>query len=190
MKCTTIGSIQKAILCFLQEALEEATDISVAALLSGMSSQALYKNLNALKRERAMRQIRRSLRQLKQKNIVEMKIRSGEPRVRLSPLPKEFRQRFELEELTLKRLPKWDGKWRIVVFDVPERHGKARRALSHKMEQIGAARLQDSVFVYPFPWRDEVEFVSEIFQVSPYVRYIEAVSIDGAERLQKYFGLS
>lgn len=190
MSNVATGSIQKAILEFLKEALEEVADISVAVLLSGMSSLALYKNLNALKRERAMRQVRRSLRHLRQRKLIEMKIRSGEPRVRLLPLSKEWQERFELEKLALGRLPKWDGKWRIVVFDIPERQGRARRALSHKMEKIGAVRLQDSVFVYPFPWRDEVEFVSEIFGVNPYVRYIEAVSIDGAEKLRKCFDLS
>lgn len=190
MKHVATGRFQKAILGFLKEALEDAADISVAMLLSGMSSRALYKNLRILREERAMQQMRRSLRHLQQRNLVEIKIRSGEPHIRLLPLPKEFWKRFDLERLTLKRQPKWDGAWRIVIFDIPEQHAQARRDLSRRIERIGAVRLQDSVFVYPFPWRDEIEFVSEIFQVGPYVRYIEAVSVDGTEKLQRYFGLS
>lgn len=185
-----IGSIQKAILGFLKESVEDAADISIAMLLSGMSSRALYKNLHILREERAMQQMRRSLRHLQQRNLVEIKIRSGEPHIRLLPLPEEFWRHFELERLTLKRQPKWDGKWRIIIFDIPEQHAQARRDLSRRVERVGALRLQDSVFVYPFPWRDEIEFMGEVFRVAPYVRYIEAVSIDGEEKLRQYFKLS
>ena len=33
--------------------------------------------------------------------------------------------------------PKWDGFWRIVIFDVPEKFKKARNALSKKIKDLG-----------------------------------------------------
>ena len=38
--------------------------------------------------------------------------------------------------------PKWDGFWRIVIFDVPEKFKKARNALSKKIKDLGLFPLQ------------------------------------------------
>ncbi len=41
---------------------------------------------------------------------------------------------------------KWDGKWRIVVFDIPEKHRKARNALRSKLKTWGFSPWQKSVW--------------------------------------------
>ena len=49
---------------------------------------------------------------------------------------------YRLDEIKIKRNKKWDGFWRVAAFDIPERHRKARMALSRKMKEIGLLSLQ------------------------------------------------
>src|SRR3989344_5098105 len=37
--------------------------------------------------------------------------------------------KFKLDEMEIKKPPRWDGEWRIVIFDIPEKLKKAREAL-------------------------------------------------------------
>ena len=41
---------------------------------------------------------------------------------------------------------KWDGKWRLVIFDVPEKRRKARDLLRSKLKQWGFTIFQQSVW--------------------------------------------
>lgn len=42
---------------------------------------------------------------------------------------------------------KWDGKWRIVIWDVPEKRRVARDLLRYKLKWLGFKQLQKSVWV-------------------------------------------
>jgi CRISPR-associated endonuclease Cas2 len=54
------------------------------------------------------------------------------------------------EDYEIPRNKKWDGKWHIFMFDVPETHRKLRHELSYKVKDLGMKKLQNSVFVYPY----------------------------------------
>lgn len=41
----------------------------------------------------------------------------------------------------------WDGKWRIVIFDVPEDHRKLRNALRYRLKEWQFQQLQKSVWI-------------------------------------------
>src|SRR3989344_4422884 len=45
----------------------------------------------------------------------------------------------------------WDGKWRIVIFDIREKRRSTRSRLRLLLSSVGFLRLQDSVWVYPYP---------------------------------------
>ena len=96
---------------------------------------------------------------------------------------------FDIEEMNIKPSARWDGYWRIVIFDIPEKFKKARNALSKKIKDLGLFPLQKSVFVYPFDCRDEINFVSEFFGVGKFTQYIVAKEIDSENFLKQHFGL-
>ena len=96
---------------------------------------------------------------------------------------------FDIEEMKINIPPKWDGCWRIVIFDIPEKFKKARNALSKKIKDLGMFPLQKSVFVYPFECRDEINFISEFFRVGKFTQYIVAKEIDSENFLKQHFGL-
>jgi len=86
--------------------------------------------------------------------------------------------KYNLDALEIKKPGKWDGLWRIVIFDIPEDLKQGRNALASKLKQLGFYPLQKSVFIYPYNCKNEVDFIVEVFNLRPYVRFILAKEID------------
>lgn len=82
-----------------------------------------------------------------------------------------------------------DGKWRIVVFDIPEKKRHGRDALREKLCELGFYELQKSVLVFPYPCQDELDFLIEYFGLRRYVRVGILETIDNELHLKKYFQL-
>ena len=97
--------------------------------------------------------------------------------------------KFKLDEMKIKIPSKWDGEWRIVIFDIPERFKKAREALRNKLEDLEFIKLQESVFVFPYECEDEIDFIVEVFQIRPFVRFVKAKSFTNEEQLKIKFGV-
>ena len=135
------------------------------------------------KKERIMRAIKR----LKKNRLVAMYEKNGELFIELTISGKKRLLNYQLENLVLQKPSKWDGKWRIVIFDIPEKHKKAREALRHNLHRLGFYPLQRSVFAYPYSCKDEIDFVSEFFAVGNFVNYFEANYFDDDSKLKLHF---
>ena len=84
----------------------------------------------------------------------------------------------------------WDGKWRLVSFDIPEKLRWGRDALRRKIKELGFYELQKSVFIFPYECKDEIYFIIEFFGLRKYVRYGVLESIDNDLSIKKVFDLS
>lgn len=97
--------------------------------------------------------------------------------------------KYDLEKIEIKKPSRWDGLWRIIMFDIPENKKIARNALGFKLRKLGFYPLQKSVYAHPFDCKDEIDFIAEIFEVKPYVRFVLAKDIDIGLKLKKCFKL-
>jgi len=97
--------------------------------------------------------------------------------------------KFKLDEMEIRKPVKWDGEWRVVIFDIPEKFKKAREALRIKLKELGFLELQKSVFVLPYECEDEINFIMEVFLIRPFVRFVRAKSFTNEEQLKIRFGL-
>ena len=97
--------------------------------------------------------------------------------------------KFKLDEMEIKKPVKWDGEWRVVIFDIPERFKKAREALRMKLKDLGFLELQKSVLVLPYECEDEIDFIVEVFLIRPFVRFVRVKSFTNEEQLKIKFGL-
>lgn len=108
-------------------------------------------------------------------------------------LSEEGRQRaltYKLDEMRITIPKQWDGKWRIIIFDVPESKKKIRDALRFQLRRLGLKELQKSVFIHPYPCDDEIDFIIEFYQARPYVRKIVAESVDTAKHWRQKFNIT
>lgn len=95
---------------------------------------------------------------------------------------------LQIDSLKIKRPKKWDGKWRIVIFDISQLKKIYREALRGKLKELGFYPLQKSVWVYPFDCCDEIEVLKEFFGLSKEeIRLIVAESIGDDSKLRKIF---
>lgn len=97
---------------------------------------------------------------------------------------------YQLDNMKLKIPKKWDKKWRVITFDIPEKYKKVRDIFRTRLTQMGLFRLQDSVYVSPYSCFSEVEFLRELYGVSFTVRYLVVVEIDDDRLLKEYFELN
>lgn len=135
-------------------------------------------------------QFNQSLSYLKKQRIVGVSQGRGGREITLT---KRGRQRFYIhlvENIAIPKPKKWDGQWRIVIFDVLEKFKVGREALREKLYNLGFRQIQKSIFVFPYPCEKEVNFVREIFGLSNQVRLIQASHFEGEEEVKEYFNLS
>lgn len=97
--------------------------------------------------------------------------------------------KFKIDEMEIKKPPKWDGQWRVVIFDIPEKFKKAREALRKKLKDLGFIKLQESVFVFPYECEDEINFIVEVFLIRPFVRFMKVKSFTNEEQIRLKFNL-
>lgn len=96
---------------------------------------------------------------------------------------------YNIDNIEIKKPNKWDGFWRIVIFDIPERKKKTRDAFVFKIKSIGMISIQKSVLVCPYDCKNEIDFIIELMGIKPYVRFVVAKDIDIALDLKRKFGM-
>lgn len=96
-----------------------------------------------------------------------------------------------LSDSTRKLLGKarWDKKWRIVTFDVPERHAHLRRKVRSVLQRAGFAQLQKSVWIFPHDCEELAQLIREESRLSPHILYGVLERIDNENALKKLFDL-
>lgn len=101
------------------------------------------------------------------------------------------RQVFQrtLRELKIALQEKWDGIWRIVVFDIPEKDKWAREGIRERLKRMGFYQLQKSTFVFPYPCREEVAFLGGLYGAQDYLRFIESNSVNFDDDMKEFFSL-
>lgn len=84
---------------------------------------------------------------------------------------------------------KWDGKFRVISFDIPEDAKHKRHELRKLLKQKGFYKLQASVFIHCYPLnREAVEYL-KLKGLDAFIRIMRVDKIDDDHDLRKYFGL-
>ncbi len=96
---------------------------------------------------------------------------------------------WELQDYKFKRPNKWDKKWRVVIFDIPEKKRRMRDQIRDLFMSAGLYRLQDSVWVYPYDCEDIVGLLKTDLGVGRDLLYMIVDEIENDKRLRENFGL-
>ena len=126
---------------------------------------------------------------MKKQKLVKMYYKNGEEVIEITKKGRKRLLKYEFDEMKIKIPKRWDGLWRIVIFDIPEKRKKARNAINLKLKDLGFHPIQKSTFIFPHECRNEIEFVAEHFFARKYINYIVAKEVDNSEKLKKIFKL-
>jgi hypothetical protein len=172
-----LGSIECEILDNLN-----ASDMFVGFLCSAMSTRTMYKVASARARKRY--QTRLALGRLISQGYVHQ---SGDSlSISLSGKALHAKTAIVRERLLKK---KWDGKWRAVIFDIPEKLSSIRGEVRVLLKRAGFVRLQQSVWVFPHECQDLSDLIKRDKRIARYVLYGVFESITDDAELRRSFGL-
>ena len=96
---------------------------------------------------------------------------------------------YNLDSIKIQKPGRWDRLWRLVIFDIPEEERRGRNALAAKLKELGFYPLQKSVFIHPYECKNEIDFIVEIFNLRPYVRFFIVKETDIEPDLRNRFNL-
>ena len=134
------------------------------------------------------RHLPRTLQNLKKKEWIKMKKgKDGYWYPELTEKGRWLAMLHQIEDLRVEIPAKWDGRWRMVLFDIPEHRKKARDAFSRTLKQLGFVQFQKSIFLHPADCRKEIDFVIDFFSLKPYVKFAVLESLEGDRQLKKHF---
>ncbi len=97
--------------------------------------------------------------------------------------------KWEFSDYKLNKPKKWDNKWRMIIFDIPEKKKKIRRQINFLFNQAGLYRLQDSVWVYPYDCEDIIGLLKTELGIGKELLYVIADEIENDRHLRSHFGL-
>ena len=136
------------------------------------------------------RYLRRTIARLRKQKLVTIETQGNEQVVTLTKNGRRKILKYSLSALTIKKPGTWDGKWRLVLYDIPKDKRDLRDVFLQALKSLGFYQLQESVWIYPYPCEQEVAFLREYYGVGNEVIYIVATRLEDDTPYQAYFGLS
>ncbi|MFA5838476.1 MAG: hypothetical protein WC849_00860 [Candidatus Paceibacterota bacterium] len=148
----------------------------------------VYKMFDA-ESKREKERIRRAIDKLQNKKYVRKYKKDGDDIIEITENGRKEVLKYKIDEIKIKEQKRWDGIWRIIMFDIPEKKKTARDGLTLKLIRMGCAPIQKSVFVSPYECEKEIKFIGEYFGIAKHIIFLEANKINNEDSLKNEFEL-
>lgn len=126
---------------------------------------------------------------LKRKEYLNIERKRGQIYISLTEEGKKRARKYQIDDLKIEKPKKWDGNWRIVIFDISTLTNIKRAALRGKLKELGFYKLQQSVWIHPYGCRKEIQLLKEFFGLSKKELRLIIGKIEEDKFLQKRFNL-
>lgn len=133
----------------------------------------------------------RDLRRLQSRELIDYKEKTnGNVEIVLTKSGKKKILEYNIDDLKLNKEKKWDGKWRMIMFDIPNSKKKIRDILRQKLKLLEFYPIQKSVFISPYECEKEIDFISSFYNVGNNILLFHTHDFEGEEKLKHYFKLN
>ena len=177
---------------------EIAKDILGSLIIGGMIAVAatspffiinLIKGLKGLKKY-PNKKVYDNFYKLRKQGLVDFYKKNNQIYISLTEKGKKKAGWMQIDALKIKKPKKWDGKWRILLFDIMETKKFHREALRGKLIELGFRLLQKSAWIIPYECKDEIGLLKSFFGLSDKEVKLAVVSnIEGEKELKEKFKL-
>ena len=134
--------------------------------------------------------LRQELKRLGQRGLIKQKLDGPKIKIEVTNKGKTYLKRRIIKDCSIEKPVSWDGKWRIVAFDIPESKAKIRDAFRRNIRNMGFLQVQKSLWVYPYPCLKYLDNLINEYRVRSYVSLIEGRFIGKDGVLKKLFKLN
>lgn len=107
----------------------------------------------------------------------------------LTELGKARLRRWKFADFKLNRPKRWDGKWRVIIFDIPDKKRRVRDQVRRLFRSAGLQLLQESVWVYPYDCEDIIALLKTDFGVGKNMLYLIVEELENDRHLRDEFEL-
>src|SRR3989344_7945566 len=117
---------------YLRDVLLASIAVSGVVLVAAIAPNALaqLRHLPALKRARLRYRARTTLGRLAMQGLIEFEKRDGKSYARITPAGRNVLALEEQKALLYnKKKRRWDKRWRVIIFDIPEKRRSTRDRL-------------------------------------------------------------
>lgn len=129
--------------------------------------------------------IKRTIKRLKKQQLVEQQ---GSIYL-LTSRGKRWVLKYTLEDLSIPKPKSWDGKWRLVIYDVARHKASLRNIFRSTLRRLGFYNVQESVWVHPYACEKEMNFLRDYCGMQGDVIYVIAHKIENDGVYRTHFGL-
>lgn len=109
------------------------------------------------------KQVRDAFSYLKRSGLIVIEKDGHDIKISLTDKGRKKAKKYQIDDLLIVRPKKWDGLWRVVIFDIPDTQKIKRNAFRGKLKELGFYSLQKSVWLHPFNCNKEISFLREFF---------------------------
>ncbi len=131
---------------------------------------------------------RTTVSRLEKKGLIQ-KVEDSEKFFILTPSGKKERD-ASLKKLSLNnklKNEKWDGKWRIALFDIPEKQKSYRNFLRAELMAHGFIQFQKSAWISPFRASEELKNIIEEMGIDRWVKLVIVDLLSGESEILNKF---
>lgn len=176
---------------YMQQALLSALGIS-GVLLVGALAPNVLQIVGGVGRNKykLSYQVKSSASRLAQKGLVRFVDRGKKKYLEITEKGRLILE-IEKQKAALQRRSKgrWDKRWRMIVFDIPERHRTTRNKLRTTLRTLGFVQLQGSVWVYPYDCEEIIILLKSDLHLGRAVLYSIVEKIENDAMLKEHFKL-
>lgn len=134
-------------------------------------------------------QAKTALGRLAAKGLITFEERGGKRYARMTEAGEQMLELESLREKSMQKPKRWDGRWRVVLFDIPERRRGIRNRLRLFMQEYGFVRLQDSAWIYPYDCEDLIALAKANFRIGIDALYMIVEQLEHDKYLREHFSL-
>lgn len=161
---------------------------NAAALAKPFLDEERKKRFNAWKQYNPS-YLRSSIKRLHKLKYVEITQQNGEEVVTLTEAGKRKILKYALDDLSIEKPKQWDGRWRLIIYDVESGKKRLRDVFREAVRSLGFLMLQESVWLYPYPCEKQVTFLKEYYGVGNEVLYLVATTLEDDDPYREFFAL-
>ena len=177
---------------YIQQAVLAAVGVAGVLALTAVAPGAIPA-LKAFGLDKRLKDKTRSaVNRLARKGHITFVERGGKKQLRITEAGRRELQRAELAALLAhgpRKPRRWDKRWRLIVFDIPERRRAIRNKLRRVVRTLGFLRMQDSVWVYPYDCEELVVLLKADLRVGKDVLYAIVEKIENDGWIREHFNL-
>ncbi len=131
--------------------------------------------------------LKRNLQRLYENKLVEVVRENGQEVIKLSQKGQTKYLRYKMENWS-DQGKGWDGKWRVVLYDISKLKKDKQEAFRRMLKQMNFWPLQKSVYLTPYKCQEAINYLREYFNIGEEVMLLEVSKLENEAYYKQYFG--